>query len=202
MDKSLCNPRKSVADLDFRSSSRVLLRACSACPILPKDSPIRKIRKMPASPEQLLLQLFVIFVAAKLLGELFERLRLPAVPGEILAGVALGPYAISVIPASDRLHSIAEGAIFVLFSAGLETSPHELIQVSRKALLVSVAGVIAPFVLGFAYLKLRGDTNLEATFVAAANGRDQRRHNCSSTVRHERVIDSYSEDHSGSSGFR
>jgi len=125
-----------------------------------------------------------------------------AAPGEILAGVALGPYAISVIPASDTLHSIAEGAIFVLFSAGLETSPHELIQVSRKALLVSVAGVIAPFVLGFAYLKLRGDTNLEATFVAAANGRDQRRHNCSSTVRHERVIDSYSEDHSGSSGFR
>jgi Kef-type K+ transport system membrane component KefB len=124
---------------------------------------------MPASPEQLLLQLFVVFVAAKLLGELFERLRLPAVPGEILAGVALGPYAIAVVPASDTLHSIAEmGAIFVLFSAGLETSPHELIQVSRKALLVSVAGVIAPFVLGFAYLKLHGDTTIEATFVAAA----------------------------------
>ena len=76
---------------------------------------------MAASPEQLLLQLFVIFIAAKLLGELFERLRLPAVPGEILAGVALGPYAISVIPATDTLHSIAEmGAIFVLFSAGLK----------------------------------------------------------------------------------
>jgi Kef-type K+ transport system membrane component KefB len=60
------------------------------------------------------------------------------------------------------------GAIFVLFSAGLETSPHELIQVSRKALVVSIAGVIAPFVLGFAYLKLRGDPTIEATFVAAA----------------------------------
>ena len=84
MDKSLCNPRKSVADLDFRSSSRVLLRACSACPILPKDSPIRKIRKMPASPEQLLLQLFVIFVAATLLGEFFERVRLPRRPAKFL----------------------------------------------------------------------------------------------------------------------
>src|SRR5947199_9548643 len=147
---------------------------------------------IPNPAEQLLLYLFVIFVAAKLLGEMFEWMSLPAVPGEILAGVALGPYALSVIPASDTLHSIAAmGAIFVLFSAGLETSPHELIQVSRKALLVSVAGVVAPFVLGFAYLKLRGDITIEATFVAAANGRDQRRHNCSSTVRHERVIDSY-----------
>src|SRR5262245_17301240 len=118
---------------------------------------------------QLLLYLFVIFVAAKALGGLFERLGLPAVPGEILAGVALGPYALGLIPFSDTLHSIAEmGAIFVLFSAGLETSPHELIQVSRKALVVSVAGVIAPFILGFAYLKLRGDPTVEATSVAAA----------------------------------
>ncbi|PYV47642.1 MAG: cation:proton antiporter, partial [Acidobacteria bacterium] len=124
---------------------------------------------IPNPAEQLLLYLFVIFVAAKLLGEMFEWLNLPAVPGEILAGVALGPYALAVIPASDTLHSIAEiGAIFVLFSAGLETSPYELIQVSRKALVVSIAGVAAPFVLGFAYLKLRGDTNIEATFVAAA----------------------------------
>jgi Na+:H+ antiporter len=86
------------------------------------------------------------------LGEVVERLSSPAVPGEILAGIALGPYALAIIPDSDTLHSIAEvGAIFVLFSAGLETSAHGLIQVSRKALLVSVVGVAAPFVLGFAY---------------------------------------------------
>src|SRR5215470_1381469 len=123
----------------------------------------------PSTAAQLLLYLFVIFVAAKAIGGLFARLGLPAVPGEILAGIALGPYALGVIPSNDTLHSIAEmGAIFVLFSAGLETSPHELIQVSRKALIVSVAGVIAPFVLGFAYLKLRGNPTVEATFVAAA----------------------------------
>src|SRR5258708_21578154 len=119
--------------------------------------------------EQLLLQLFVIFVAAKLVGEIFERLRLPAVPGEIPAGRALGPYALGWVPASDTLHSVAEiGVIFVLFSAGLETSPSELIRVSRRALLVSVAGVVVPFVLGFAYMKLRGDATLESVFVAAA----------------------------------
>src|SRR3954465_9730430 len=102
---------------------------------------------IPNPSEQLLLYLFVIFVAAKLLGAMFEWMSLPAVPGEILAGVALGPYALAAIPASDTLHSIAEtGAIFLLLSAGLETISYELIQVSRKALMVSIAGVTAPCV--------------------------------------------------------
>jgi Kef-type K+ transport system membrane component KefB len=119
--------------------------------------------------EQLLLELFVIFVTTKMLGEIFERLNLPAVPGEILAGVALGPYALGWMPASDTLRSVAQiGAIFVLFSAGLEISPRDLIRVSRKALLVSVLGVVVPFVLGFVYMKLRGDSSVEAVFVAAA----------------------------------
>ena len=122
-----------------------------------------------SGPEQLLFQIFVIFVVAKLAGEIFERMGLPAVPGEILAGLALGPYALGWIPASDTLHSVAEiGVIFVLFGAGLETSPSDLIRVSRRALLVSVAGVVVPFVLGFGYMKLRGDATLESVFVAAA----------------------------------
>jgi Kef-type K+ transport system membrane component KefB len=124
---------------------------------------------IPSGTEQLLLFLFVIFVTTKMLGEIFERFHLPAVPGEILAGVALGPYALGWIPPSDTLRSVAQiGAIFVLFSAGLETSPRDLIRVSRKALLVSVAGVVVPFVLGFAYMKLRGDATVEAVFIAAA----------------------------------
>jgi Kef-type K+ transport system membrane component KefB len=123
----------------------------------------------PSGPEQLLFELLVVFVTAKLLGELFQRVNLPAVPGEILAGIVLGPFALAWIPASDALRSIAQmGAIFILFSAGLETSPRDLIRVSRKALLVSVLGVIAPFVLGFGYMKLRGDNSTEAVFVAAA----------------------------------
>ena len=124
---------------------------------------------MPHGPDQLLLQLLAIFVSAKVVGELFERMRLPSVLGEILAGAALGPFALGWINPSDTIHSVAEiGAIFVLFSAGLETSPQDLIRVGRKALLVAVAGVVAPFVLGFAYMKWRGDASSEAIFVGAA----------------------------------
>jgi Kef-type K+ transport system membrane component KefB len=120
-------------------------------------------------PEQLLLELFVIFVSAKAVGELFERIALPSVLGEILAGALLGPYALGWIPASDIIHSVAElGAIFVLFSAGLETSPAELIRIGSKSLRVALAGVIVPFILGFAYMKLRGSVTSESVFVGAA----------------------------------
>jgi len=120
-------------------------------------------------PEQLLLELFVIFVSAKAVGELFERIALPSVLGEILAGALLGPYALAWIPASDIIHSVAElGAIFVLFSAGLETSPAELIRIGAKSLGVAVAGVVVPFILGFAYMKLSGSVTSESVFVGAA----------------------------------
>jgi Kef-type K+ transport system membrane component KefB len=119
--------------------------------------------------DMLLFELFAIFLSAKVMGEIFERLRLPAVLGEILAGALLGPYALGWIHPSETLESIAEmGAIFVLFHAGLEISPQELINVGRKALLVASAGIVVPFALGFGYMHGRGDATTESVFVGAA----------------------------------
>jgi Kef-type K+ transport system membrane component KefB len=124
---------------------------------------------MPQGTEPLLVELLAIFVSAKVIGEIFERLGLPSVLGEILAGIALGPYALDWIRPSNTIYSVAElGAIFVLFSAGLETSPRELIRIGGKAVQVASAGVIIPFVLGFMYMKLRHAASSESVFVGAA----------------------------------
>jgi Kef-type K+ transport system membrane component KefB len=124
---------------------------------------------MPHSSDPFLLELLVIFVWAKIFGELFERMSMPAVLGEILAGVILGPYATVFVVPGPAVHSISElGAIFLLFSVGLETHPDELISVGRRSLGVALAGVVVPFALGFGYLMLRGDRASEATFVATA----------------------------------
>jgi Kef-type K+ transport system membrane component KefB len=119
--------------------------------------------------DTLLLELFAIFVWAKVFAEVFEQLALPAVLGEILAGVVLGPYAAGLIAPSETVASIAEiGAIFLLFTVGLETRPQELIRVGRTSLRVAIAGVALPFLLGFGYMKLRHEVTHEAVFVAAA----------------------------------
>ncbi len=124
---------------------------------------------MSHGSDTLLLQLFTIFVCAKICGEIFERLLLPAVLGEILAGILLGPYAAAIINPSDTIISLAEiGAIFLLFTVGLETSPHELIRIGRRSLNVAIAGIVLPFCAGFLYLKLNNEATHEAVFVAAA----------------------------------
>jgi Kef-type K+ transport system membrane component KefB len=124
---------------------------------------------MSHETDVLLLQLFTIFVWAKVFGELFERLSIPAVLGEITAGVVLGPYATKFVTPNDTIVSMAEiGAIFLLFTVGLETSPRDLIRVGGQSARVALAGVAAPFLLGFIFLRLHGEPTHEATFVAAA----------------------------------
>jgi Kef-type K+ transport system membrane component KefB len=124
---------------------------------------------MPQGSDSLLLELFAIFVWAKVFGEIFEQLSLPAVLGEILAGVILGPHATGLVNPTPTVSSIAEmGAIFLLFTVGLETRPQDLIRVGRTSVRVAIAGVIVPLVLGFVYMKARGEVTHEAIFVAAA----------------------------------
>lgn len=121
------------------------------------------------SADPFLFQLFFIFVWAKLFGEIFERLFLPAVLGEILAGVLVGPYGAALVVPTDAIYAVAEiGAIFLLFTVGLETQPKDLLSVGRTSLYVALAGIAVPFLLGFSYMLARHHTPHEATFVAAA----------------------------------
>src|SRR3954470_4377893 len=124
---------------------------------------------MPHTTDSFLLQLLVIFVWAKIFGEVFEQMSMPAVLGEILAGVILGPYATAFVFPAPAVHSISElGAIFLLFSVGLETPPDELIKVGRTSLGVALAGMVVPFALGFGFIILHGSPAQEATFIATA----------------------------------
>jgi Kef-type K+ transport system membrane component KefB len=121
------------------------------------------------SADPFLFQLFLIFVWAKLFGEAFERLHLPAVLGEILAGVVIGPYGMSLVVPTDSIYSIAGiGAIFLLFTVGLETRPKELLRVGRTSLYVALAGITVPFICGFVYMIFARHSPQEATFVAVA----------------------------------
>jgi Kef-type K+ transport system membrane component KefB len=117
----------------------------------------------------ILMELFVIFIWAKIFGEIFEHWKLPASLGEISCGILLGPHAIALIRPTEFTFSIAQvGAVFLLLNVGLETRPQELIRVGPKSLGVALGGVLLPFAAGFGYMLLARYSPHEATFVAAA----------------------------------
>lgn len=117
----------------------------------------------------ILLGLFIIIAAAKLMAEIFERLKQPAVVGEILAGVIIGPSVLGWVKPNDLIAVVAEvGVIFLLFMVGLETKPHDIFKVGKKALMVGVLGVIFPFIAGYVIASFWGGSFVEAMFIGAA----------------------------------
>ncbi len=118
---------------------------------------------------RVLLTLFLMLVAAKLMAELFERLRQPAVAGEILAGVVIGPSLLGWAAPSEITSLLAEiGVIFLLFTVGLETKPAAIFKVGKQAAVVAVLGVLAPFLGGWLLMRAWGSTSIEALFVGTA----------------------------------
>ncbi len=122
-----------------------------------------------AGGEQFLFTIFVMFVAAKLAAEIFERLKQPAVAGEIVAGVIIGPSVLGWVAPSELTGALSEiGVIFLLFLVGLETKPADIFRVGGRAMLVAVLGVVVPFVFGYLVMLAWGETQIEAVFVGAA----------------------------------
>jgi len=122
----------------------------------------------------ILLALFAIFVAAQIGAEIAQRLKLPGVVGEIVAGCAIGPSALGLIAADQiaagtPLDVLAEiGVVLLLFAVGLETRLDDLKKVGRSAFLVGVLGVVVPFALGALWAHGSGFAWTKSMFVAAA----------------------------------
>lgn len=113
--------------------------------------------------------LLVMFVSAKLAAEIFERLKQPAVAGEILAGIIIGPSVLGWVTPNELTSALAElGVIFLLFLVGLETKPADIFRVGGRALLVAVLGVVLPFICGWLLMQWWGRPGIEAIFVGAA----------------------------------
>src|SRR5215510_4672853 len=118
---------------------------------------------------RVLLALFIILAAGKLMAELFERLHQPAVVGEILAGVIIGPSLLNWVTPSEITNTLAEiGVIFLLFAVGLETKPSAIFRVGARATVVAVLGVIVPFAAGYLLMRAWGARNVEAMFIGTA----------------------------------
>ena len=113
--------------------------------------------------------MLVVFTSAKLMSEIFERIKQPGIVGEILAGVLIGPSVLGWIAPNEFLSSMADlGAMFLLFRVGLEVKSSELLKVSGTAAVVATLGVVFTFGLVWGVLAFSSSPRNEVLFVAAA----------------------------------
>lgn len=117
----------------------------------------------------ILLALFLVLLAAKIGDEIFKRIGQPAIIGEILAGVVIGPSVLGLVSPGETLEVFAElGVVFLLFWVGLETRLSDLRVVGGVATRVGVFGMLLPLLAGFAAAEAFGGTFETSLFVGAA----------------------------------
>lgn len=122
-----------------------------------------------AHTTEVLFGLFIVFLTAQVGAEVAQRLKMPSVVGQIVAGAIIGPSVLGWIQINEPLEVLAEiGAVLLLFSIGLETRVDDLKRVGRLATLVGVIGVIVPFVMGAVWARSSGFPTSKAVFIAAA----------------------------------
>lgn len=127
---------------------------------------------------QVIISVCVLLFAAKLMAELFVRIRLPIVLGELLAGMIVGPFAIGafimfqgehLVVLTEEVKILGEiGAIVILFMAGLEMTPKEFIRGGKASFTVGALGVVVPFFVGFFIFQFFGFDAFQAMLVATA----------------------------------
>lgn len=125
-----------------------------------------------------LISLSVLLFAAKIFAEIFNKLKLPAVLGELIAGIIVGPFALGSIPIFDgkplvilnetvlQISQIA--GIVILFIAGLQITPKEFLRGGVASFTIGACGVIVPFFLGYYVFTLFGLGGLQSVLVATA----------------------------------
>jgi Kef-type K+ transport system membrane component KefB len=126
----------------------------------------------------IIISLGILLFAAKIFAELFVRLKLPIVLGELVAGIIVGPFALGGLPLfngeplvvlDETVKHIGEiAAIVILFIAGLEITPREFLKGGAAAFTVGSLGVIVPFFVGYYAFTLFGLAALESVLVATA----------------------------------
>jgi Kef-type K+ transport system membrane component KefB/mannitol/fructose-specific phosphotransferase system IIA component (Ntr-type) len=118
-----------------------------------------------------LLNLLAVLVVAWLAGLIASRLGYPAVLGELLAGIALGPPLLGLLQGGEALAVIAEvGILLMMLYIGMEIDPSELGRASKGGLLAALGGFITPFVLCYLLVVGLGFPPLAGVFVGLAAG--------------------------------
>ena len=116
-----------------------------------------------------LFDILIVLVAAKVAAEVAERIGVPAVAAEIVAGILIGPSVLHLVEGNEVLAVLGEiGVILLLLEVGMEMDLRELRAVGRASTSVAVVGVAGPMALGYAAMVALGESSNTALFLGAA----------------------------------
>jgi Kef-type K+ transport system membrane component KefB len=125
-----------------------------------------------------IISLAILLFAAKLMAELFHRIKLPIVLGELLAGIIVGPFALGglylvdgepLVTLNETVRQVGDiAAIVILFTAGLHITPREFLKGGAAAFTVGSIGVIVPFFVGYYVFTAFGVEVLQSMLIATA----------------------------------
>lgn len=170
----------------FVAAMVVILHAGSATMTMPSTAGRslgqRLMEGLQDPVSQVLMQVVLIVVVARLVGSMFRRIGQPSVVGEMFAGIALGPSLMgslapglsSFVFAKSSLANLATlsqfGILLFMFGVGMELDTKRLQERARSAILVSHVSILFPFALGstaalWLYSAYRGP---QTTFLAFA----------------------------------
>jgi Kef-type K+ transport system membrane component KefB len=118
------------------------------------------------SPEQLFLSIVILLAAARLFGELFRRVGQPALGGELLAGMILGPSLFGIVSSNESLEMLSSIAIFfVLLFIGLEMDIKQVKKTGKPAVVLSITSLTLPFLAGYGISVLFGIDVIPSLFM-------------------------------------
>lgn len=119
---------------------------------------------------QFFLMLAIVLIAARVLSETVARFGVPAVIGELLAGLLIGPSLLGWVSPDTTMKLLAEiGIILLLFEVGMDTNLSRLARSGSKPYIVAVVGFALPFALGYGIsVWLFGLPQLTALFISGA----------------------------------
>lgn len=116
-----------------------------------------------------LLNLLAVLALAWIFGKASERLGYPSMMGELFAGIVFGPALLGFLHPEVALDILAElGIFFLMVYVGMEMDVRELTEVKGAALLVAAGGLLLPFIAGYWFGLLIGETAAAAIFVGIA----------------------------------
>ncbi len=112
--------------------------------------------------------ILILMVVVWVMGKLFRAIKLPVIFGELAGGIIVGPLVLGLInPDSHTIKLLAElGVFFLMLHSGLETDPSELLQSSKKSILVAAMGILLPFFGGYFVSMAFGRSFDESIFIA------------------------------------